>query len=168
MIGQFIKYIRRHLKYLPGERKPMKTRNDIAQEKFSSGYNCSQSVLYSFCDDLHLDKDTALRLACGFGGGIAKRQEICGAVSGGILAIGLKHGRGEGQEKPVTEAMYLKVRALTSRFEARHGSCSCRALLNGCDLNTPEGQLYFKENDLMNKTCKECVKTVVMTLEEIL
>ncbi len=54
-----------------------------------------------------------------------------------------------------------------SRFELRHGSCICRTLLNGCDLRTPEGQRYFKENDLLNKVCKGCVATVVETLESI-
>jgi hypothetical protein len=60
------------------------------------------------------------------------------------------------------------VRELLSQFESKHGSCLCRALLKGCDLNTPEGQRYYKENDLLNQTCKSCVQTVVETLEHIL
>jgi len=126
----------------------MTTRSDIAVEKFLSGYNCSQAVLYSFCDELHFSKDTALRMACGFGAGMGKKQEICGAISGGVIAIGLKYGRGEGQDRTPTEETYRKVRELTSRFEATHGTCICRTLLNGCDLNTPDGLRYFKENDL--------------------
>ena len=146
----------------------MKTRSDIAVEKFLAGYNCAQAVLYSFCDELHFDKDTALRLACGFGAGMARKQEVCGAISGGIIAIGLKHGRGEGQDRTPTEGTYRKVRELMSRFEAEHGTYLCRTLLNGCDLNTPDGQRYFKENDLHNKICKGCVKTVVEMLEDII
>ena len=146
----------------------MKTKSDIAVEKFLAGYNCAQAVFYSFCDDLHFDKDSALRLACGFGAGMARKQEVCGAISGGIMAIGLKHGRGEGQDRTPTEETYRRVRELMSRFEARHGTCLCRTLLNGCDLNTPDGQRYFKENDLHNKICKGCVKTVVEILEEII
>jgi C_GCAxxG_C_C family probable redox protein len=99
---------------------------------------------------------------------MARKQEVCGAVTGGILTLGLKHGRGEGQDRASTEATYGKVRDLMSRFEAKHGTCICRTLLNGCDLNTAEGQRYFKENDLLNKTCKECVRTVVETVEAIL
>jgi len=146
----------------------MSQRSDVAVEKFLAGYNCAQAVLYSFCDDLHFDKDTALRLACGFGGGLARRQEVCGAVTGGIIAIGLKHGRGEGQDKAVTEGTYRQVRELMSGFEAKHGTCICRTLLNGCDLSTPEGQRQFKESDLLNKTCKGCVQTVVEILEATL
>jgi C_GCAxxG_C_C family probable redox protein len=146
----------------------MKTRSDVAVEKFLAGYNCAQAVLYSFCDELHLDKDTALRLACGFGAGLARRQEVCGAIAGGIITIGLRHGRGEGQGRTPTEETYRKVRELMWRFESRLGTCVCRTLLMGCDLNTPEGQRYYKENDLMHKTCRCCVQTVVETLEQIL
>ena len=146
----------------------MKTRSDAALEKFLSGYNCAQAVLFAFCDDLSLDKDTALRLACGFGAGMGRKQEVCGAVAGGILAIGLRHGRGEGQDRALTDATYGKVRELMSRFESRHGTCICRELLDGCDLNTPGGQQFFKENDLLNKTCAGCVRTVVEAVEDLL
>ena len=146
----------------------MKPRNEIAVEKFLSGYNCAQAVLYSFCDDLRLDQDTALKLACGFGAGMARRQEVCGAISGGIIAIGLKHGRGEGQDRMPTEETYRKVRELMWQFESKLGTCSCRTLLMGCNLNTAEGQRSFKENGLADKVCKRCVGTAVETLEKIL
>ena len=146
----------------------MKTRSDIAVEKFLAGYNCAQAVLYSFCDDLNFDKDTALKLASGFGAGMARKQGTCGAIAGGIIAIGLKHGRGEGQDRTPTDETYRKVRELLWQFESKHGTSICRTLLNGCDLNTPEGQRYFKEHDLQNKTCKACVKTVGEALENIL
>jgi len=146
----------------------MKTRSDVAVKKFLAGYNCAQAVLYAFCDELCFDQDTALKLACGFGAGMARRQEVCGAIAGGIITIGLKHGRGEGQDRAPTEETYRKVRELMWRFESKLGTCACRTLLMGCDLNTPAGQQYYKENDLMNKTCKCCVQTVVQTLEHIL
>jgi C_GCAxxG_C_C family probable redox protein len=146
----------------------MSARSDVAVQKLLSGYNCAQSVLYSFCDDLGLDKDSAMKISCGFGGGMGRAQEVCGAISGGILALGVKHGRGEGQDKSSTEETYGKVRELISQFKSKHGSCICRTLLEGCDLKTPEGQQFFKQNDLHNKTCKYCVQTVVETVEKIL
>jgi len=145
-----------------------KTKCDIAEEKFLAGYSCSQAVFYAFCDELQFDKNLALKLACGFGAGMARKQEICGAVSGGILVIGIKHGRGEGEDKMQGEAAYRKVRELMSRFESAHGSCLCRALLNGCDLNTAAGQQAFKDNCLLHKTCAPCVRSAVQALEEIL
>jgi C_GCAxxG_C_C family probable redox protein len=150
------------------ERKPMKTKTEAAVEKFLAGYNCAQAVLYSFCDDLRFDKDLALKLASGFGAGMARKQGTCGAIAGGIIAIGLKYGRGEGQDRAATEETYRKVQELLWQFESRHGTSICRTLLMGCNLNTAEGQRYFKENDLLNKTCKGCVTTVGETLEKIL
>jgi C_GCAxxG_C_C family probable redox protein len=146
----------------------MSIRSDLAVQKLLAGYNCAQSTLYPFCDDLGLDRDTALKLSCGFGAGMGRRQEVCGAVTGGILALGLRHGRGEGQDKTPTEETYRKVRELTAQFESARGSCICRTLLQGCDLNTPAGQQSFKQNDLLNKTCKRCVQTAVETLETLL
>ena len=146
----------------------MPTHQDSALDKFASGYNCAQAVLFAFAPELGVDPDTALRLACGFGGGIARRQEVCGAVSGGVLAIGLKHGRGEGQDKALTADTYARVRELLSSFETVHGTHVCRELLGGCDLATPEGQQQFHGSDLPTRICQPCVKTVVAALERLL
>ena len=62
---------------------------------FYNGYNCAQSVLSVFAEDLGMSKDACLKLASPFGSGIAYMQETCGAVSGALMAIGLKYGRGK-------------------------------------------------------------------------
>jgi C_GCAxxG_C_C family probable redox protein len=146
----------------------METKIETALQKFTSGYNCAQAVLYSFKDDIKIDENTALKIACGFGAGMGRKGEVCGAVTGGIIAIGIKYGRGINDEKSATEKTYLKTKELMDKFNDKHGSYVCRELLEGCDLSTEEGQLYFRENDLFNETCKKCVKTVVMILDEIL
>jgi len=145
----------------------MTTRSDIATEKFLSGYNCAQSVLWSFAEDLRLDPETALKIACGFGAGMARRQEVCGAVTGGIMVLGLRHGRGERQDRTATEETYARTQELMRRFEAKHGTCNCRQLLDGCDLTTEEGRKAFKERDLHNRICKGYVQTVVAILEDM-
>ena len=85
----------------------MNNRTEMAVSKFSEGYNCAQSVLYSFCDDIHLDKNTALKMACGFGAGMGRKEEVCGAVTGGIIVIGAKYGRGEG-DADGRQGIYLR------------------------------------------------------------
>ena len=77
----------------------MKTKNEVAMEKFVAGYNCAQSVLYAFGPELGLDGEISLKLATGLGAGMGRRGEVCGAVTGGILALGLKYGRGSRQER---------------------------------------------------------------------
>ena len=146
----------------------MKNRSAVAAEKFVQGYNCAQSVLWSFRDELKLDADLALKVACGFGGGIARQQEVCGAVTGGIMALGLKHGRGENQDRVATEQTYRKTQELLRRFKLKHGSCLCRDLLQGCDLKTEAGQKFFHEQGLHDTICKQCVQQVVNLVEELL
>lgn len=143
-------------------------RSDEAVAKFAEGYNCAQSVLFSFCDDLGLDKDKALKMACGFGSGMGRKEEVCGAVSGGILVIGAKYGRGENEDRKVTDDAYIKIRELMDKFSEKHGTYICRKLLNDCELTTDEGQKIFKENDYLNKVCKPCVRSVVEILERII
>ncbi len=146
----------------------MQTKSDIAVLKFEEGYNCAQAVLYSFCDVLCLEKDAALMMATGFGAGMGRKQEVCGALSGGIIAIGKRYGRSEGQDKTKTEETYGKVREFISRFESKNGSRLCRELLNGCDLDTAEGRRLYRDNGLFDKTCKNCVRTAAEILEAIL
>jgi C_GCAxxG_C_C family probable redox protein len=74
------------------------------------------------------------------------RREVCGAVTGGILALGMKHGRGEKEEKAVAQHAYKKTLELMTAFERVHGTCTCRTLLGGCGLRTPEGMQQFKEH----------------------
>ena len=140
-------------------------RHDKATERFLSGYNCAQSVLWAFADRVGLDADTAQRLATGFGAGMGRRQETCGAVAGGILVLGLIHGRGEGQDRAATEETYKKTRQLMCRFESEHGTCNCRDLLGGCDIATAEGRKEFVDGDFLNTVCRPCVQTVVSILE---
>ncbi len=114
-----------------------------------------------------MDEDTALKVACGLGAGMGRKQEVCGAVTGGILVLGLRHGRGSRDERPAMEATYAKTRELMERFADRHGSCICRVLLNGCDPSTEEGKKQFKEKDLLNVVCRPCMQTVVEILEGV-
>jgi C_GCAxxG_C_C family probable redox protein len=145
----------------------MKTKVEVATEKFLAGYNCAQSVLYACSDELNLEKETALKLACGLGGGLARSGEACGAVTAAILVLGLKHGRGEHDDPSATEQTYRKTRELLAVFEQQHGSVLCRQLLQGCDLMTPEGHQHYKEHDLRRKVCLPCIQSVIALLEEI-
>ena len=143
------------------------TRSEQAVSKFMEGYNCAQSVFFSFCDDFKIDKNSALKIACGLGAGMGRKEEVCGAVTGGIMEIGAKYGRGENDDRTATEKTYAKTRELMDRFAEKHGTFICRKLLNGVELTTEEGQKQFKQNNLLDKTCKLCVQSVVEILESI-
>jgi C_GCAxxG_C_C family probable redox protein len=145
-----------------------KSRKETAAEKFLEGYNCAQSVLYSFCDDLHFEKNTALKIACGFGVGMGLKGKVCGAVTGGIMVMGIKFGRGEKGEPTAMYLTYTKTRELMSQFTDKHGTFICRNLIHGLELTTEEGQKQFMEKDLLNKSCILYVQSVVEILENLI
>ena len=145
----------------------MSDKSIIATEDFLSGYNCAQSVLAAFCEETGISDDMALKISCGLGAGMGRNQEVCGAVTGGILVLGLRHGRGVNDEQPATALTYKKTREFMSLFAERNGSYICRELLNGCDLKTEAGQQQFTEKDMKNRVCKVCVESAVEILERI-
>ncbi len=144
------------------------TKSEQAVSKFLEGYNCAQSVFYSFCDDFGFEKSNALKIACGFGAGMGRKEEVCGAVTGGIIVLSAKYGRVERDDRPAQEMTYKKTRELMDKFAQKHGTYICRQLLNGCELTLEEGQKSFRENDMLNKICVPCVQSVVNILEEII
>ena len=115
-----------------------------------------------------MSDETALKIACGFGAGMARKEEVCGAITGGILVLGLRYGKGTNDAQSALELTYSKTRELMDLFSRKHGTFICRELLNGCELTAEEGQKYFKENELLKKTCTPCVQSVVEILEQIL
>jgi C_GCAxxG_C_C family probable redox protein len=127
--------------------------SEKAEKKFREGFNCAQSVIYSFADKLNLEQDQALRISNGFGGGMGRKQEVCGAVSGAIMVLGMMYGRGENEDREKQEKTYAKVREFIDKFEAKFKTVNCKSLLDGCELLTAEGQEMFKNNNLKEKCC---------------
>ena len=146
----------------------MNSISETAVAKMLEGYNCAQAVLFASCDRLSFDKETSMRMACGLGAGMGRKQEVCGALSGGIFALGFKYGRGPKDDRSRTETTYGKTRELMDRFAAKHGSCICRELLGGCNMMTEDGRRYYKANDLLHITCVPCVRTAGEILEDLL
>ena len=140
---------------------------DCAVGCFSSGFNCSQAVLSSFCEQLGLDRDLALKLSCSFGGGMGRMAETCGAVTGAFMLIGLKHGKCRIGDDESKEKTYALVRDFAERFMGLNGSIKCKELLN-CDMSTPEGMRYAKENGLWDKLCTKFIRDSVAIIEDLL
>jgi C_GCAxxG_C_C family probable redox protein len=142
------------------------TKAEIAIDKFNNGYNCTQAVVYALAKDSEVDIHCALRVANGFGGGMGRAQHVCGAVSGGIMVLGMRYGRGENESIERHEDTYAKTRTLLNQFEEKFGTVQCRELLGGCNLLTDEGQEMFKERQL-KQICRNCVAFVVQCIEEM-
>ena len=145
----------------------MSDRALLAEQKFDDGFNCAQSVVFAFQDILPTDGDLLLRFASGFGAGMARNEEVCGAVSGGILVLGARHGSDD-TGKNAKETAYTKVNALMDGFAKSQGSYICRQLLHGIDLKTEAGQQAMKDGQFRNSVCKVCVKKSVSLVQELL
>lgn len=139
----------------------------IANNKFKEGYNCAQSVLFCYANKLNISTDLALKLTTGFGAGMGRKQEVCGAISGGILVLSLIYGRGENDDKQHQENTYQKVTELINRFEAKHQTVNCKKLLSECNLSSPKGQQEFQSNNLIER-CYGYTNSVVEILDEII
>jgi C_GCAxxG_C_C family probable redox protein len=135
-----------------------------AVELFSQNYNCAQSVYAACATGKGLSEAQRLALAAPFGGGVARQGEICGALTGALLALGEIEG-GAMAADPVAgrNALYARARQLTEAFRAAHGSILCREL-TGCALDTEAGQRSFKERGLHQNLCTKLVGFVAEEL----
>ena len=133
---------------------------------FKEGFNCSQAVFSVIAPRFGLDREIAARTASAFGGGMARRGEVCGAVTGAIMAIGLARGGGRPDRKNEKDAAYAAAREFMRRFEERNGSVLCRELL-GCRLDTPEGYERARSEGLFDTLCPRLVRDAVEIFEEL-
>jgi C_GCAxxG_C_C family probable redox protein len=133
---------------------------------FGQGLNCAQSIVSAYGPRFGLERELALKLASGLGGGIGHQGDSCGVVTGAIMVIGLKHG-GTMADEAALEKTYSLVARFLERFKARHGTIHCRELL-GCDISTPEGLQAARDKGLFEERCPEYVRASAEILEEIL
>lgn len=124
-----------------------------SRELFGQGYYCAESVLLAVAESRDIHSDVIPGIATPFCSGIARTCGMCGAVSGGIMGIGLAAGRSS-PEAPV-DLTYSLTREFIRRFEEQHGSTNCQGL-TGCDLATEAGQKAFKEQNIIER-CRNYV-----------
>jgi len=136
-----------------------------AGELFLTGSNCAQAVVLAFSDVTGLDERTAKRLSASFGGGIGRMREVCGAVSGMMMVLGLLYGYEEPGEKDCNKkAHYQVVQQLAGRFREECGSIICREILKNppSDPNpTPRTAEFYAK-----RPCARMVMTAARILDE--
>jgi len=135
-----------------------------ALARFNTHLNCAQSVFSAFAAQLGLAEETALKLASPFGGGISRRGEVCGAVTGALLALGLARGASTPERK---QEVYDLGQELMRRFEAKHGTILCRQLI-GCDLNTEAGRKQAAEQQVSTTLCPAFVRDAVEIVQAMM
>lgn len=116
---------------------------------------------------LGLDSDCIPHIASGLGAGIGGQGEVCGALTGGVLILGLTHGRRRAEDIEAKNKTYSKVGELVNNFAAANGAVRCRDLI-GLDLTSDEGVLEFYAQNMQEEKCNRIVKNAVTAILELL
>ena len=130
-------------------------RQERAEKLFMEGYNCCQAVLLAFEDVLETDRDTLLRISSGFGGGMARMREVCGAVSAMAMIAGFLSPATDPSDMQKRRDNYALVQNFASQFKERQGSIVCREILG---LRKPSAGEPF-ENPMPSQRTPEYYKT---------
>lgn len=133
--------------------------------KFGRGANCAQSVLLTYCNEVNLDMNSLLKIGTGFGGGM-RQGEVCGAVAGAIMVLGLKYGPDELEDNEAKEKVYEMVKIFSEKFKNINSSIVCKDLL-GCNLNQKGMREYARENGLFKNICPKLIKDAINILDEL-
>ena len=136
----------------------------LAAQLFLDGCSCSQAVMAAFCDLTGMDRSTALRLSAPFGGGIGRMREVCGAVSGMMMVVGLLYGFEPSEGSTAKSAHYHLVQELAEQFRQQAGSIICREILKNppADPNpSPRTAEYYA-----NRPCARMVMLAAEILDK--
>lgn len=133
----------------------------------AEGFSCAQALLAVYGPEFGLDRETALKVAGGFGGGMGRMAGTCGAVTGAYMVIGLVHGMTKKGDLPQKERSYEIIRQFAETFRKRNGSLVCRELM-GVDVSTPEGFAASKEKKIARTVCPKFMRDAAEILEEML
>lgn len=137
-----------------------------AQEYFKKGFNCSQAVFTTFAVDMGMPEEMALKVATQFGGG-ARKGEMCGAVSGALMVLGLKYGHCHYDALEEKANAYKISEDFMNRFIEKNGMVVCRELL-GYDLSKPQDAEKIKELNLFKSICPKMIQCATEIVEEML
>ena len=125
----------------------IKSIEEKAISSFKSGLNCAQAVVTAYADEFNYDNNLTLSMACGFGGGMGRLQETCGAVTGSFMVLGIYNCKKLTDNKDRKEATYSMVQKFSKKFKQINGATDCKALLK-CDLKTEDGHRYATEKQM--------------------
>lgn len=138
-----------------------------AKEQFEKGFSCAPAVLSTYSEQLGLGKELALKIACGFGGGIGRMGRTCGAVTGAVMAIGLKRGQVDLADEESRQKTHKLAKKFIDKFTAVHGSIECKELL-GYDLSSARGLKAARESGVFENKCPGFVYDAACILEDVL
>ncbi|MBU5592229.1 C-GCAxxG-C-C family protein [Clostridium sp. MSJ-4] len=114
----------------------------IAEGYFERGeFFCSEAVVKTINDVLDKPFDeNVTKLASGFPVGIGKSGCVCGAISGGVMALGMVYGREHGQA--MQEKMFPMSADLHDHIKGIYKSTCCRVMTRNFEFASPERKAH--------------------------
>lgn len=112
------------------------SKSEEAKQLFMQGYNCAQAVVGAFADELGVPRETAIKLASSFGGGVGGMREVCGTVSGMAIVAGFLYGYDDPKNPSAKAEHYKRLQHLAAKFKEENPSIVCKELL-GLSAITP-------------------------------
>jgi C_GCAxxG_C_C family probable redox protein len=134
---------------------------------FNGGFSCSQAICSTYFQAFGVDRVTARKVSCGFGAGISRSGDICGAVSGAIMVIGLAYGMARSGDVASKEKTYRAVNDFLREFRQRNGAVDCTSLI-GFDLSDPSQREMAKDRKVVATRCPVFVRDAAEILDEML
>lgn len=113
-----------------------------------------------------IECDCVPRVASGFGGGIGKQGEVCGALTGGVMVIGLLKGRQAAQDSDAKQATYVLAAEFVRKFQDENGALNCRDLLQ-LDIADDGDMRTYREKDMKDHVCTLAVRNAIRILFEL-
>lgn len=138
-----------------------------ALEIYKQRFNCSQAIFVAFREPERIDEQSALKLSTMFGAGVARTGGTCGAVTGALMALSLKHGRGDLASVDAKTKTYELGQSFMDDFAKQHGSCVCAELL-GMNIGIPENMAKAHAMRLFETKCYRLVESAARILERTL
>ena len=128
----------------------------IAYESAEKGFLCSEAVLMAISASLGIENELIPKIATGFGAGVARSGEICGALSGGVIALGMVFGRSKDEGGLSGPGIYWFSGELASKFRDKYGEVQCPKLL-GLDLDIKEDYEKYRREGMWGNQCRQFI-----------
>ena len=132
----------------------MEQLKDDAEQVFTSGFACSETVIYTLRKHFELDlSDDAIAMSSGFPWGLGGGGCLCGAVAGAAMILGYFFGRTVPGD-PKNARCFALTQEFHDAFRKEHGATCCRVLIHGMDKMSSERKNH-------------CIQMVRFTVEKV-
>lgn len=144
------------------DKNELEKRTEQALTYFNDGYNCSQAVFMAYSDLYNMDKELAAKISSSFGGGMGRLREVCGAVTGMFMVLGLHYPATDVKDKAAKTNNYAAVQRTAAEFKQEMGSFICADLLK--IKRAPENPTPSERN-VKYHALRPCDRCVAMAAE---